>query len=637
MGDETAALLRILIYKIDNTTFGNDTPVLPQWTGPPHTIVQVQAILYASLAISLLSAFFAMLGKQWLNRYASTDIRGTTIERSQNRQRKLDGVVTWYFNHVMESLPLMLQGALLLLGCALSRYLWGIHITVASVILCVTMTGVILYIFVVVAGAASKSCPYQTPGSHALCYIGLKVQSVLHIVAPAVVSAPSIVASAFRDVSSGSETVEVIKTNAWEYHPWWSTRNFVPFLKDVVCEIPRALANDVYNLLRATIRKLAAFLAGSYHLGSAVVGSLVDVTRNVLIRSHSVSPTPEQISDQRTIVLDLRCISWMLRTSLDKAVLLSTLKHLVSMAVLANFDPSLVADCFGIFIGCINVSNRKVVVIQGLEELATVSAMCFLRTFNHLLVVDPTSSVLADLRQRYNRVLPFRTNFWGLPFYYTMAKIHGLVNQTWDPRHVRWDNYKPSTQEHIPVAQHMVEAAQVEYQKTQHRKVPRWILRFTFCSLSLDSPPPIPVVTDCLSIIAIDLGCDMSDTEFTTSDERCVHISQVIVALTSNQCTRGAYREPYSSETQNNGRSRRFPSAPIQAQGDHHTPPLRSLAGAKWETRDARHNPTGCQSLEDVEVHVVSRHPIRWHVTLQSKPPSRRTCIASHRLGLADR
>ena len=96
--DVTAALLRVLIHKIDNTTFGNDTPTLPQWTGPPHTIVQVQAILFASLAASLFSVFLAMLGKQWLNRYASTDLRGTAIERSQNRQRKLDGIVAWYFD-----------------------------------------------------------------------------------------------------------------------------------------------------------------------------------------------------------------------------------------------------------------------------------------------------------------------------------------------------------------------------------------------------------------------------------------------------------------------------------------------------------------------------------------------------------
>ena len=65
--DETAALLRVLIYKIDNTTFGNNPPTIPQWTGPPQTIVHVQAILLASLAASLLSAFLAMLGKQWLN------------------------------------------------------------------------------------------------------------------------------------------------------------------------------------------------------------------------------------------------------------------------------------------------------------------------------------------------------------------------------------------------------------------------------------------------------------------------------------------------------------------------------------------------------------------------------------------
>ncbi|KAF9778959.1 hypothetical protein BJ322DRAFT_976491, partial [Thelephora terrestris] len=64
-GDDTTALLRVLLYKIDNTTFGNEIPTLPQWTGPPSNIVQVQAILYASLAVSLLAAFLAMLGKQW--------------------------------------------------------------------------------------------------------------------------------------------------------------------------------------------------------------------------------------------------------------------------------------------------------------------------------------------------------------------------------------------------------------------------------------------------------------------------------------------------------------------------------------------------------------------------------------------
>jgi len=109
-----------------------------------------------------------MLGKQWLNRYASVDMRGSAVERSQNRQRKLDGVISWYFDHVMESLPLTLQTALLLLGLALSHYLWGINTTVASVVLGFTSSGVLLFLFIVVAGTTSVSCPYQTPGAQIL-------------------------------------------------------------------------------------------------------------------------------------------------------------------------------------------------------------------------------------------------------------------------------------------------------------------------------------------------------------------------------------------------------------------------------------------------------------------------------------
>jgi len=177
--DETNALLRVLIYKMDGTTFGGNVPALPQWPGPPHMIVPVQAMLYANLAASIFSAPPppAMLGKQWLNRYASVYMRGSAIERNQNRQRKLNGIVTWCLGHVMEALPLMLQFALLLLGCALSLYLWGINTTVVSVILSVAVFGLIFYIFIVAAGAAFVSRPYQTPGAQILRYVWQQVSS----------------------------------------------------------------------------------------------------------------------------------------------------------------------------------------------------------------------------------------------------------------------------------------------------------------------------------------------------------------------------------------------------------------------------------------------------------------------------
>ena len=169
MNEEMAALLRVLLYTQDNTAFNGQIPTVPKpWTGPPRSIVEVQEILFASLLTSLLSAFLAMLGKQWLNRCMPVDTRGTIIQRGQYRQRKLDGIVKWYFNNVMESLPLMLQAALLLLGCALSRYLWEINTTVASVALSITAFGLLFYVFIVIAGVVSENCPYQTPAANFL-------------------------------------------------------------------------------------------------------------------------------------------------------------------------------------------------------------------------------------------------------------------------------------------------------------------------------------------------------------------------------------------------------------------------------------------------------------------------------------
>ena len=95
------------------------------WTGPDPALVNVQAILPSSLAVSLLAAFFAMLGKQWLSRYSQVDVRRSLIERGRDRHRKVGAMVTWCFNFVVENLPLMLQVALLL-GCALSKYLIAI-------------------------------------------------------------------------------------------------------------------------------------------------------------------------------------------------------------------------------------------------------------------------------------------------------------------------------------------------------------------------------------------------------------------------------------------------------------------------------------------------------------------------------
>ena len=221
----------------------------------------------------------------------------------------------------------------------------------------------------------------------------------------------------------------------------------------------------------------------------------------------------------RTTALGLRCIMWMLQTSLDKAVHLSALKHLATMTISADFDPAIVMDCLDVLIGYINVGEEAVV--RGSEQLATVSAICFIRTFDHLSVTNPTSSVLKDVCRRFRRVFPSMTRSVRDP---SAGSVIFFVNKLiYRALGVQSSDYRPPTQERVLATREMAEAAQVEYHRARHGEVPSWILSIAYHSLPLDPLPPMSIVANCLLIFAIDLGCVISDIGFTTSeDERCV-------------------------------------------------------------------------------------------------------------------
>ena len=192
---------------------------------------------------------------------------------------------------------------------------------------------------------------------------------------------------------------------------------------------------------------------------------------------------------------------------------------------------------------------------------------------------------MESVRQRYTQTFPSDANFDGLPFSHTLGAIHTVFYQSrksrgnfptsmvqttlfswqaqlatrkhwWEdggpssderdlvadvftscgtagqPWRVQWDDYKPSSDEHVIVSHALAKLAQFEYRRRGHRKVPRWLLRFAFHSLSLQPLPTTSVIIDCLSIIALDLGCGSSNT--TTLHERCVYyIWQVSTSLTN--------------------------------------------------------------------------------------------------------
>ena len=93
------------------------------------------------------------------------------IERRGDRRRKFDGPEKWPFRLFTESIPVILQIALLPLTCGLSRYMWSVNISVARVVISFPALGILFYVGIVAAGISSYECPFQTPASAALRYL----------------------------------------------------------------------------------------------------------------------------------------------------------------------------------------------------------------------------------------------------------------------------------------------------------------------------------------------------------------------------------------------------------------------------------------------------------------------------------
>jgi len=159
-----ADLTNILLLRIleQNTSFDGANPLTPILNAPTGA-VRAQSVLFASLSVTLLVAFVAVLGKQWVLYYTRATTWGNIVDRGKERQTKLMGLQKWGLHFVMESLPVMLQFALLLFGVALVVYLWDLDVSVAEVVLAVTSVGLTFYTSIAILATICNDCPFQTP------------------------------------------------------------------------------------------------------------------------------------------------------------------------------------------------------------------------------------------------------------------------------------------------------------------------------------------------------------------------------------------------------------------------------------------------------------------------------------------
>ena len=335
--------MRILIHSMNSSLFPDADLNSTTWTGPPPVIVTVQSLLYASLTTSLFAAFLAMLGKQWVNRYLRNR-GGSAADKSRDRQQKLDGFKKWHFHLAIESLPVMLQLALLLLGCALSRYLWTISRTVAGVITAVTLFGVTSYVFLTLAAILYYNCPYQTP--------------------------PSILTRTAIRYLIQSDTA------------------FARSLRSITASLsPIKSPTQIFGYLRSGVHGVLESLG--------CIPTIVEQEG----RTPLALVTPPRIFgdvsvDWEICKADIRCISWVLSSTTDSDVIYSTVRFAADMIwypeIAGALSPHILAalffDCF--------LDGR---VVPGKSEHASSIGMALASVLSTQLTMEPEDRALGEL------------------------------------------------------------------------------------------------------------------------------------------------------------------------------------------------------------------------------------------------
>ena len=424
---------------------------LSQWSGPDSTTAHVLAILYSSLASSLLAAFIATLGKQWLNRYRRAETRGSPMDRSRYRQRKINGMVTWRFALVMECLPLMLQAALVLLGYALSQYLFSIDKTVASVIIGFTSFGLLFYFLIVAAATFSYNCPFQTP-----------ISLIFHFMVR------------FDD-------------------------DHKKYLKQV-----RGSFGRIFSRKKKQQRR-------SYPLNRLGASDRVNAghTEVPMAATFDQPPFFDKEVDVGGYVLDSKCIAWMFDKSTDADVFMAIMRFIPEVVWYADIRTTPLERLYDTVLECFDPSSGHPVVPPKLRNKAYLSARALLHLAIQRKCIDNASDegVFKAISDKYK--------IMGSEDYKGDADLEstlGILDRVFGDDRFRPFKPIPWQDFSFDVSHHAWMGHVLRYRawdaSRRGEPLPDDVKGFVLCSLQSKSPPPTTIM-DCLSIIALILKIEL--------------------------------------------------------------------------------------------------------------------------------
>ena len=254
-------------------------------------------------------------------------------ERCGDRQRKFDGLGKWPFRFFIDSLPVMLQIALLLLACGLSRYMWSVNTSVARVVISFTALGLLFYVGIVAAGTSSYECPFQTPASEVLRNLrdsGI-TRRLLARVSPSnailLIRATRVVAR--RGLVSAPRRAYAVMQylSTWEISPSRMMSN----IRSTATKVGHQLIVLLLRIDRAFGNAKQWLVQGTRRLGRA--GLLPTTVENTdqqpgpLQNGHGLVVRVRNLEDLRKQNTDnVRCVCWVLRNITDPEAIDSAIR-----------------------------------------------------------------------------------------------------------------------------------------------------------------------------------------------------------------------------------------------------------------------------------------------------------------------
>ncbi|KAJ3551249.1 hypothetical protein NM688_g4812 [Phlebia brevispora] len=143
-----------------NATVGPSSQAQPSFQ-PPLAALRVNQLWFSSLIITLITASFGILVKQWLREYLAVDYT-SPHERLRARQFRHPGLTAWKVFEIAGVLPLLLQLALGLFLLGLCFFTWSSNTGVGKTSTVLVAGWAFLFISATIAPLASPRCPYKT-------------------------------------------------------------------------------------------------------------------------------------------------------------------------------------------------------------------------------------------------------------------------------------------------------------------------------------------------------------------------------------------------------------------------------------------------------------------------------------------